>query len=70
MVTCAYSPYGDDHSCSNFDSLRNIDKVDATMSKITEQREIANEIADAISVPLGEADEVRRFPEPMEVLFS
>jgi hypothetical protein len=40
------------------------------MSKITEQREIANEIADAISVPLGEADEVRRFPEPMEVLFS
>ncbi|KAJ8593300.1 Snf7-domain-containing protein [Rhizopogon salebrosus TDB-379] len=35
----------------------NIDKVDATMSKITEQREIANEIADAISVPLGEADE-------------
>jgi len=36
----------------------NIDTVDATMSKITEQREIANEIAEAISNPVGtELDE-------------
>ncbi|KAG1770073.1 Snf7-domain-containing protein [Suillus occidentalis] len=35
-----------------------MDKVDSTMSKITEQREIANEIAEAISYPTGtEADE-------------
>jgi hypothetical protein len=40
------------------------------MGKITEQREIANEIAEAISSPSGYLDEVRRFPEPLEVLFS
>ncbi|KAG1753981.1 Snf7-domain-containing protein [Suillus paluster] len=35
-----------------------MDKVDSTMSKITEQREIANEIAEALSNPTGvEADE-------------
>ncbi|KAG1755753.1 Snf7-domain-containing protein [Suillus lakei] len=35
-----------------------MDKVDSTMNKITEQREIANEIAEAISYPTGtEADE-------------
>ncbi|KAG2056483.1 Snf7-domain-containing protein [Suillus hirtellus] len=35
-----------------------MDKVDSTMSKITEQREIANEIAEALSYPTGtEADE-------------
>lgn len=39
------------------------------MSKITEQREIANEIAEAISNPTGTLeDEVRvHFPELMEV---
>ncbi|KAG1874490.1 Snf7-domain-containing protein [Suillus subalutaceus] len=30
-----------------------MDKVDSTMNKITEQREIANEIADALSNPTG-----------------
>ena len=41
--------------------LRNIDKVDATMGKINEQREIADEIAEAISNPAGAftLDEVR-----------
>ncbi|KAG1820240.1 Snf7-domain-containing protein [Suillus subaureus] len=36
-----------------------MDKVDSTMTKITEQREIANEIADALSNPTGimDADE-------------
>lgn len=35
-----------------------MDKVDSTMSKITEQREIATEIAEALSYPTGtEADE-------------
>ncbi|KAG2135884.1 vacuolar-sorting protein SNF7 [Suillus bovinus] len=44
--------------CGDIDSRRNMDKVDSTMSKITEQREIANEIAEALSYPTGtEADE-------------
>lgn len=30
-----------------------MDKVDSTMAKIAEQRDIANEIADAISDPSG-----------------
>ncbi|KAH7887795.1 Snf7-domain-containing protein [Phlebopus sp. FC_14] len=35
-----------------------MDKVDATMAKIAEQRDIANEIADAISSPpMGDTDE-------------
>lgn len=41
----------------------NIDKVDATMSSVNEQRDIANEISDAISTPANigfEFDEVRR----------
>ncbi|KAG1892528.1 Snf7-domain-containing protein [Suillus subluteus] len=33
-----------------------MDKVDSTMTKITEQREIANEIADALSNPTGIMD--------------
>ncbi|KAG0709575.1 Snf7-domain-containing protein [Suillus ampliporus] len=40
----------------------NITKVDATMSEITEQREIANEIAEALSNPTGmelDEDELR-----------
>jgi charged multivesicular body protein 4 len=45
-----------------------MDKVDSTMSKITEQREIANEIAEAISYPTGtEADEVRLYPGLMGI---
>jgi charged multivesicular body protein 4 len=45
-----------------------MDKVDSTMSKITEQREIANEIAEAISYPTGtEADEVRLYPDLMGI---
>ncbi|KAI6003944.1 hypothetical protein EDD15DRAFT_2221440 [Pisolithus albus] len=41
-----------------------MDKVDATLSKIAEQREIATEIADAISGPIGAevADEVSIAP--------
>jgi hypothetical protein len=30
-----------------------MDKVDATMNKVNEQRELANEIADAISNPMN-----------------
>jgi hypothetical protein len=44
-------------------SLSNIDKVDATMNSVNEQRDIANEISEAISntANLGlEIDEVRR----------
>jgi charged multivesicular body protein 4 len=39
--------------------------VDSTMAKITEQREIANEIAEALSNPSGtmDADEVRLSPD-------
>jgi hypothetical protein len=32
--------------------LRTIDKVDATMSSVNEQRELANEVAEAISNPV------------------
>jgi hypothetical protein len=39
---------------------RNIDTVDDTMEEIREQMELANEINEAISTPLGEVvDEVR-----------
>ena len=43
---------------------RTPDKVDATMAAINEQREIANEISEAISNPLNagiDLDEVRSF---------
>jgi len=33
-----------------------IDKVDATMNKVNEQRELANDIADLISTPYGNVD--------------
>ena len=63
MVTCVYSPYGADHTYSgDLDSRRTMDKVDATMNSINEQREIANEISEMISNPLNaglELDEVR-----------
>jgi hypothetical protein len=41
--------------------VRDMDKVDATMSAVNEQRELANEIAEAISNPMygdGLADDV------------
>ena len=42
--------------------FRNIDQVDRTMDEIREQMDIANEINDAISQPLGDPiDEVRVF---------
>lgn len=44
-------------------SLRDIDKVDELMQDITEQQELAQEISDAISKPVGfgeEFDEVIR----------
>lgn len=43
--------------------FRDIDKVDELMQDITEQQELAQEISDAISKPVGfgeEFDEVRR----------
>lgn len=41
-------------------SYRTMDKVDATMTSVNEQRELANEIADTISNPLYDPmDEVR-----------
>jgi hypothetical protein len=42
-------------------NCRTMDKVDATMNKVNEQRELANEIADAISNPMysgADIDEV------------
>ena len=48
-------------------SFSNIDKVDATMASISEQRELANEISEAISNPLYagvDLDEVRLFSMP------
>jgi hypothetical protein len=45
----------------------NIDKVDATMNAINDQREVANDISEAISntANLGlEIDEVRGRPSP------
>jgi len=66
MVTCVYSPYVADHAYSgDLDSRRTMPDVDSTMAKITEQREIANEIAEALSNPSGtmDADEVRLSPD-------
>ena len=37
-------------------ACRTIDKVDATMNKVNEQRELANDIADLISTPYGNTD--------------
>jgi charged multivesicular body protein 4 len=33
-----------------------MDKVDATMAAVNEQRELANEIAETISNPIGSGD--------------
>jgi hypothetical protein len=46
-----------------FGLTRTMDEVDATMSAVNEQRELANEIAEAISNPLqgDPIDEVRSF---------
>lgn len=38
--------------------LRDIDKVDELMANITEQQEVAQQISDAISRPVGFADDV------------
>ncbi|KAI6119393.1 hypothetical protein EDD16DRAFT_1791425 [Pisolithus croceorrhizus] len=52
------------------DLFRTMDKVDATLSKIAEQREIATEIADAISGPIGaevaDEDELKAELEQLE----
>lgn len=48
-------------------SPRDIDKVDDLMSDITEQQDIAQQISDAISKPVGfgdDVDEVRRGRAP------
>jgi prefoldin subunit 5 len=39
-------------------ALRKMNDVDATMARIAEQREIANEISEAISAPIDQLDEV------------
>lgn len=38
--------------------LRDIDKVDELMTDITEQQEVAQQISDAISRPMGFGDDV------------
>lgn len=38
--------------------LRDIDKVDELMADITEQQEVAQQISDAISQPVGFGDDV------------
>lgn len=35
-----------------------MNEVDATIARIAEQREIANEVAEAISAPIDQTDEV------------
>lgn len=39
-------------------ALRTLNDVDTTMARIAEQREIANEVAEAISAPTDNVDEV------------
>jgi hypothetical protein len=39
-------------------TCRTMDKVDATMNKVNEQRELANDIADAISNPMNSGFEI------------
>lgn len=39
-------------------ALRDIDKVDATMDDIRDQMDVANEISEAISRPVGMGDEL------------
>lgn len=51
-------------------SDRDIDKVDDLMAEITEQQEVAQEISDVISRPVGfgeDYDEVRTEDKPQEV---
>lgn len=38
--------------------FRKLNDVDATMTRIAEQRDIANEVAEAISAPMDQQDEV------------
>ncbi|KAG2369856.1 Snf7-domain-containing protein [Suillus spraguei] len=45
-----------------------MDKVDSTMSKITEQREIANEIAEALSNPTGTMEDEDELKEQLAEL--
>lgn len=42
--------------------LRDIDKVDELMADITEQQDVAQQISDAISRPLGFGDDVDEVP--------
>lgn len=55
---------------SSIHGYMTMDKVDATLSKIAEQREIATEIADAISGPIGaevaDEDELKAELEQLE----
>jgi len=41
-----------------FKKTRSIDKVDATMNAVNEQRELANEIAEALSNPINAGIEI------------
>lgn len=61
MGTCMPSLYLSCHGRITYIHCRTIDKVDATMNKVNEQRELANDIAEAISNPMNsgiELDEV------------
>jgi hypothetical protein len=53
---------------------RTMDKVDATMAAVNEQRELANEVAEAISNPLNagiDVDEVRVYDSyPIAVILT
>lgn len=42
----------------NYKTNRDIDKVDATMDDIRDQMDVANEISEAISRPVGMGDEL------------
>lgn len=53
--------------CSSCYNFRDIDKVDDLMQDITEQQELAQEISDAISKPVGFGEE---FDEVSEAFLS
>ena len=53
MGTCPLSLYLSSYGRITYIHCRTIDKVDATMNKVNEQRELANDIAEAISNPMN-----------------
>lgn len=49
--------------------FRDIDKVDELMQDITEQQELAQEISDAISKPVGFGEEFDEVGEALQVFY-